>query len=250
MRDLTKPKRSKQKHNHVFLLLLIAVAIFFIILTVKIFAQSSQIQNITQTTKQTATTPTQTIDQATLNELALTQYTPEQKKLIEGTNNYQIGSKDPKITIVEFGDFNCEFCRDSAPKLTALVAQYKQDVQIIWRDRPAFANSIALSLAAYCAGEQDRFWEMHDKLYANQSANLGINNQGLVPLAQQINGINIDQFSQCLNTQKYLTNIKKNLVDAEDLGVNGTPYFFVNGHPLVGDQTLETWQSIIQELLK
>ncbi|MFH0840626.1 MAG: DsbA family protein [bacterium] len=255
MRDLTKPKRAKERHNIVFPVLLIAVAIILIVLASKIFAQSS-------TVKKTAQTPTdntienqvgetnQASEEMKINDVLLSEYIGERKKLIEGINNYTLGAVNPKITIVEFADFACSFCKESYPKINFLALKYKDDVKIIFRDRPAFENSIPLALAGHCAGEQGRFWEMHNKLYENQSDSFGLDYQGIAPVAAEITGLNQKQFTDCMQNEKYINKIKKNLVDSEDLGVTGTPYFFVNGQPLAGDQPIEIWEGIIQELLR
>jgi len=255
MRDLTKPKRIKQKNNRVLPLLLIAIAVILIVLAIKIFAQSGEIKNIGQekpkTNNQAIANDIKEADTKNpkVNELLLQKYTTEKQKKIEGEDNYYLGSEQPKITIVEFGDFSCSFCKDSYQKIRALGVKYKTDIKIIWRDRPAFENSTSQAMAAYCAGEQGYFWEMHDKLFQNQANNFG-DDQNLTILAQQIKGIETTQFAQCLTDQKYLNKIKKNLTDSEDLSITGTPYFFVNGEPFVGDQPFETWEALIQELLK
>lgn len=168
------------------------------------------------------------------------------RKKIEGENNYWIGSANPKITIVEFADFNCHFCKNSFPTIRELGLKYKDSVKIIFRDMPLLDGSVDLALAGRCAGEQGLFWPMYDKLYLNQ----GIDSlEKLYGLANQI-GVETERFQTCFKSKKHLSQITKNFSDGEDLGVKGTPTWFVNGIKIEGDVPYNTWEEIIGQFLK
>jgi protein-disulfide isomerase len=185
----------------------------------------------------------------TINKKALLKYSElnaEIREKIEGKNNYWIGSANPKITIVEFGDFACPYCKKSFPKMREISVKYKDNVKVIFRDMPLQENSLVLAMAGRCAGEQGLFWLMHDKLFQNQGVKSA---DELTELANQI-GADISRFKNCLNSSKYIKQIQKDLSDGQYLGVRGTPTWFVNGVKVEGDVPLGVWEEIIGKLLQ
>lgn len=169
-------------------------------------------------------------------------------------NNYWLGSQKAKITIVEFGDFACPVCEQAFPTVRELSIKYKDDIKFIWRDYPIISDySANLAMAGRCAGEQGLFWVMHDKLFQNQ----GVGQTGqeadqtnqLVALANQI-GADTIKFKDCLDKQKYLAQIQKDLSDGQSFGIAGTPTYFVNGYKLTGNVPYVIFVKIIEELKK
>lgn len=160
-------------------------------------------------------------------------YQGEAKALIEGKDNPSFGTSTPQVTIVEFSDFACPFCKASFPALREISVKYQDKVKIVFRDWPGHDFSISLALSAYCAGEQGKFWEMHDKLFQSQSDTFGSDKNQLASLAQQL-GIYNEQFQTCFDGQKYLPQIRQNFADSEKLGVRGTPTWFINGEKIEG----------------
>jgi len=173
-------------------------------------------------------------------------FTSEELKKIEGDFGYWIGTSTPKITIVEFSDFACPYCRSSFPKIREISLKYKNDIKYIYRDMPLHDESASLALAARCAGEQGKFWSMHDKLFQNQGIK---NEQDLFALAAQT-GVDRNRLEQCYKDKKYLPMIQKDFLDGEELGVEGTPTWFINGNKASGDLPAEAWEEIIGKLLK
>jgi protein-disulfide isomerase len=177
-------------------------------------------------------------------------YTPDKQAKIEGQNNVWnvFGAAQPKITIVEFGDFTCPYCHEDFPIVRAMMVEHQDIVKFIWRDRTPTERSLVLALTAQCAGEQGKFWAMHDKLFQLQSDILGNAASDLVALGQSIN-LNMDSFTLCLKNQKYLDKIKQdNAASYNDLGVNGTPTFFINGQKYEGELSASDFEAIINEL--
>jgi protein-disulfide isomerase len=162
-------------------------------------------------------------------------------------DHYWLGSTKAPITIVEFGDFACTNCEQAFPTIREISLKYKNDIKYIWRDYPIVADySALLALGGRCAGEQGLFWPMHDKLFQNQG--ISSVNQ-LSALANQI-GADTTRFNDCLNQQKYLTQIKKDLTDGQEFGISGTPTYFINGYKIEGNIPLGTFIKIIEELKK
>jgi len=173
--------------------------------------------------------------------------------MITGANNsYNVtGSDSALVTIVEFGDFTCIHCRASYPVIRSISVKYQDRVKFIFRDRTPSQRSIGLALTAHCAGEQGKFWQMHDLLYQNQSDTLGeaTDDPNLLGLAGRIN---LDQakFNKCLDERRYLAKIKQNTQDSEKLGVLGTPTWFINGEKFEGELNQVNVENYLDRLLE
>jgi len=220
---------DKGIQNEISWLILTAVVAVFIV-GLYMYANSNQ-----QVVQLSTIASTPTITEVPTEAPPVVTTTPDRellKKLntIYGTDNSYnvIGTSSPKITIVEFGDFTCIHCRASYPVIRILALKYQDKIQFIYRDRTPSTKSVGLALAAHCAGEQGKFWPMHDGLFQNQSEALGKDEASIIKLADNLN-IEPVQFKNCLTTKKYLNTIKKNMVDSERLAVEGTPTWYVNG---------------------
>ena len=185
---------------------------------------------------------------ATENQAKSAQAELEQNKtLINGLNPYYLGTTTPKITIVEFGDFACPYCYDSFTAVRDLAALYPDKVKIVWRDFLGHEDSLGLALAARCAGEQGKFWEMHDGLFLHQG---DLSEENIVALATK-NNLDITQFNDCLSQKKYASSVAKDQLDASRLGVTGTPTWFVNnGYRIEGALGLDNLKTIVEKLDK
>ncbi|KKQ59769.1 MAG: DSBA oxidoreductase [Parcubacteria group bacterium GW2011_GWE2_38_18] len=165
----------------------------------------------------------------------------------EGPNSFSMGAKNPKITIVEFADYACPFSKNSFPIIRKLALKYNSQVKFIYRDFPYISEqSMDLTTAARCAGEQGLFWQMHDKLYEQQGVKT---KEELSALATQI-GVNTANFNNCQNSNKHQIQIQKDLADAARLDVQGTPTWFINGYKFEGDIPEETMERMIIQFLK
>jgi len=168
-------------------------------------------------------------------------------KLIEGENSYWLGSANPKLTIVEFGDFSCPACKNSFSILREVGFKYKDKVRIIFRNFPVISDySLNLSLGGECAGEQGLFWPMYDKLYLNQ----GISTIKEIENVFARIGGNEKKFSTCLKNRKYLKRVQKDLNDGIKLNLKGTPSWFFNGYKINGEIPRDTFLNLVEEILK
>ncbi|HXI57428.1 MAG TPA: thioredoxin domain-containing protein [Polyangia bacterium] len=158
------------------------------------------------------------------------------------------GGKNPKVTIIEFSEFQCPFCSRVSPTLTQVLKDYGDDVQIAFRHNPLpfHNNAMIASIAAEAAREQGKFWEMHDKLFANQQ---NLDRPNLEKYAQEL-GLNMNKFKAALDGEKNKDRIKKDMDDAANFGARGTPNFFINGHNFRGAQPLENFKSVINDEIK
>lgn len=178
-------------------------------------------------------------------------------KKIEGVSpddDAVLGNKNAPITIVEFTDYQCPYCeRHFSETFPQLKKEYIDTgkVKLIVRDFPLnfHQNAMDAAIAAECAGDEGdaKYFEMHHKLFENQNA-LAVND--LKKYAKEI-GLNESRFNTCLDTQKYKSEVEKDLKDGQKYGVSGTPGFFINGWFLRGAMPFASFQQIIdQELNK
>ena len=158
------------------------------------------------------------------------------------------GPRDAKLVIVEFSDFQCPFCKQSAPVVAEIKKNYGDKVLFIYRDFPLTSihpQALLGAMAGACAHEQGGFWPMHDLIFENQDK---ITPENLKRFSIQI-GLNSLQFSNCLDSGKYLSEIEQDLQEGYDAGASATPTFFINGQPLAGAiPYLQFEQIILSEL--
>jgi protein-disulfide isomerase len=158
------------------------------------------------------------------------------------------GASDAPVTIIEFSDFHCPFCRRIQPVLDQLRAKYSDKIKIVFRDFPLDSlhpEARAAAESARCATEQGKFWEFHDKIFAG---NPDGSPATLARFAQEL-GMDSAAFEACRTSGKYKSSILASNQEGTQLGITGTPTFFVNGRMLVGAQPLEAFVRVIDEEL-
>ena len=161
---------------------------------------------------------------------------------------YSIGPDDAPITIVEFSDYQCPFCRRWHEQVyEPLLAAYPGQIKLVYRNLPLTSihpDAFSAAEAAMCAGEQDAYWAYHEKLFSSES----LGSQVYTQYAQELS-LNMDQFEACMTNHKYQTVIEADSNFAIDLGIQSTPTFFINGLAIVGAQPLEVFQQVIDKEL-
>ncbi|MFH1256350.1 MAG: DsbA family protein [Candidatus Diapherotrites archaeon] len=159
------------------------------------------------------------------------------------------GAADAKVTIVEFSDYQCPYCGKAEPTVEQILKDYDGKVKLVFRDFPLSFHQYAqkASEASECAGEQGKFWEMHDMLFANQS---NLTDAELKKYAADL-GLDTAKFNSCLDSGAMASEVQKDFEDGQAAGVSGTPSFFINGQILVGAQPISEFKKIIDaELAK
>ena len=160
------------------------------------------------------------------------------------------GNRSAPVTIVEFSDYECPFCGKYARESYPLILKNyinKGQVKYVFRDFPLeiHVNAQKAAEAAECAGEQNKYYEMHDYLFANQD-NLKVEN--LQGYAKDL-GLDTVKFNDCLGSGKMAAEVKKDLADGKRYGVAGTPAFFVNGRAISGAQPYSVFSQEIEAAL-
>jgi protein-disulfide isomerase len=158
------------------------------------------------------------------------------------------GGANAPVTIVEFSDFHCPFCRRAQPVIDDLRAKYGAKIKIVYRDFPLDSlhpQARAAAEASHCAMEQGKFWEFHDKLFKNDPDSSAT---ALDRMAKEV-GMDVATFEACDSSGKYKTVVQASVLEGAKLGITGTPTFFVNGRIMVGIQSLAEFSKIVDEEL-
>lgn len=161
----------------------------------------------------------------------------------------QRGPDDALITIVEFGDFECPFCKDAGPTLEQLLQKYGDDIRLVWLNFPIPGHPHARSAATAALEAQAQkgdqgFWQMHARLFADQRA---LGREDLERHAKEL-GLNMRKFRRALDTDRYAEVIDRQVALGTALGVPGTPSFYMNGQYMAGFP-FQTWSYTIDRRL-
>lgn len=156
------------------------------------------------------------------------------------------GSKDAPVLVVEYADFECPYCQQAQPALDKLEAEYKGKMALAYKDTPLPMHPHAQKAAeaAHCAGTQGKYWEYHDLLFKSQQLEIP-------QLKEQARQLKLDgaAFDKCLDSGEQSKLVNVQLAEAQSLGLQGTPSFFINGRFFSGSLSYEALRGIVEEEL-
>jgi len=158
------------------------------------------------------------------------------------------GSDKAKIIIVEFSDFECEFCHQQEEVLAKILEKYRDEVKLIWKDYPSSdsdSGSFQAAVAGRCADELGKFWEYHDLLYQSQD----FSQDGLIFLAKAL-GLRESKFKECLEDEEIKNLVYDNIKEAQALGINGVPFVYVGKQEILGEVSYEELEKMVLSGLK
>lgn len=168
----------------------------------------------------------------------------------DNTGAPTLGKKDAPVTVVEFSDFQCPFCYQFAPTLKRINSEFGDKVQVVYRQLPIVTIhpfAFKAAEASLCAQEQEKFWQMHDAMFADQKK-LGV--ADLKATARRL-GMDSEKFNTCLDTGKFTEQVQKDMIEGNRYGITGTPAVFVNGIHLEGGAVpYETVAEVIKKELE
>jgi protein-disulfide isomerase len=173
----------------------------------------------------------------------------------DGFRGYTLGAASAPIEVTEYSDFECPFCASFATvQMPVIREQLIGPGKLRWRYRdfplPSHRYSRYAALAAQCAGEQGKFWEMHDRLFEqHQWAPTGDNPRTLFRDFARAVGVDVDKYDACMDAQRYAGRIEASAQEGEAVGVRGTPSFYVNGRPF-GRSTSDDFKALVDSLTK
>ncbi len=190
---------------------------------------------------------------ATPHENKSTELTPQ---MIMQNGSPILGDPNAKVTIVEFGDYQCTYCHLFHENTKdALLQQYVDTgkVNFVFRDFPLNGpDSVLAAEASYCAGDQDKYWQYHDELYKNWAGEKTgwVNQKSLDKFATTV-GLDLGTFDKCISDNKYEQKVLDNQKFGENIGIDGTPSFIIfsgkNITKVVGAQPLSVFQQVIDK---
>jgi protein-disulfide isomerase len=156
-----------------------------------------------------------------------------------GPEDHTIGPLTARVTLVEYGDYQCPFCGKAHPVVKRLLRLLEQDLLFAFRHFPLsqiHPHALDAAIAAEAAGAQGRFWEMHDLLFTHQA---GLAPRDLLILARNID-LDLERFAEDLTQRTYAPKVRRDFLTGVRSGVNGTPTFFINGVRHNGGWDLES----------
>ena len=156
------------------------------------------------------------------------------------------GATKPSVTIVEFSDFECPFCQQVQETLKQVVERYGDRVRLVFKHLPSegHRNSLPAARAAYCAGEQDRFWQFHDALFASRTLSANVFDEIAASL-----GLGREKFQSCLASERPRAAIVKDIEAARRYRIDSTPSFLINGRLVKGALSSTDFQNLIEREL-
>jgi protein-disulfide isomerase len=158
------------------------------------------------------------------------------------------GPADAWVTIVEFSDFQCPYCRAAQPTLATVLPEFGPDVRHVFKHYPLSGHAYALpsAVAAVCAHQQGRFWEFHDRLFASPSSLFGSGFEGaLADIAVQ-SGLDVAAWQACRLVEASTAAVGRDSLQGRGAGVAGTPTFVVNGAIFVGARPAADFRAAIE----
>lgn len=157
------------------------------------------------------------------------------------------GPAKAAVTIVEFSDFECPFCGQVQDTLKEILEHYGGEVRLVFKHLPSegHRNSLAAARAAYCAGEQDRFWQFHDALFASRNLSSAVFGEIGARL-----GLGREKFAACLSDEASRTAVVRDIELARRYRIDSTPSFLINGKLVKGALTFAEFQNLIERELQ
>ena len=165
-----------------------------------------------------------------------------------------LGAANASVTIVEFGDYQCPFCRLYFENIQKKLSEEyigTDKVKFVWMDYAFLGEeSMWSAQAARCAGEQDKFWQYHDHLYSHQGGENvnAFSKANLKKFAASL-GLNTNAFNSCLDSDKYATEIQEQTQYGSSIGVTGTPATFINGVKISGAVPYSQIKAAVEAIL-
>ena len=160
-----------------------------------------------------------------------------------------LGSEQARVTLVEYGDFECPNCRQAAPAVKQLIERFAGKVRLVWRQFPleeVHPHALHAALASEEAGAQRRFWQMHDLLLAHREH---LKDKQLRDYANQLE-LDMVRYDEDMKEERYLQRVREHVDSARKSGARGTPTFFINGRIIDVSFGLQRLHDAVEKLVR
>ena len=166
------------------------------------------------------------------------------------------GNMNAKVTIVEFSDYQCPYCKRAEDSVNEVMKNYNDKIKFVWRNMPLSMHPDAplaaqAAMEAYKQKGNDGFWKMHDLLYANQPSGEkqdGLKREAMDGYAQSL-GLDMGKWKTALDTQSHKPEVDADAKAGNDAGITGTPAFVINGYFISGAQPFPKFKKLIERAL-
>lgn len=165
------------------------------------------------------------------------------------SNDPKLGNPKAAVTIIEYGDFQCEYCQAFDASFKSVQAQYGDQIRLVWKDWPVTSlhpQAVNAAIAARCAQKQNKFWEYHDALFQNQSE---LTSTIYTQIANTLQ-LNADSFSRCLVSDGARQLVSDTYTEGLAYGVSQTPTLFIGQYVLNEAPDAATLSQLVASLLK
>lgn len=155
-----------------------------------------------------------------------------------------IGPAKAPVVIVEFSDFNCNYCRNQEAVIKNILSAYKEKVKLLWKDYPdndVKSLSYQAAIAARCAHEQNKFWLFHDDLFEAEIKDSSI----FIQIAKKLK-LNEAEFNNCLQSSRGRQFVNDNIKEANALEITGVPFIYVNDQEIMGEATYDELERVVK----
>jgi len=158
------------------------------------------------------------------------------------------GPKDARITLVEFSDFECPYCAQAVGEIDAILKAFPKDVRLVFKQYPLemHKHAIMAAEAALAANDQGKFWEMHDRLFANGR---DLSTETIGAIAHNV-GLDMTRFTRDMESHRFLKAVQADVAQGDKLGIFGTPSLFIDGKPYRGPVVMTLLKPILEAELK
>lgn len=158
-----------------------------------------------------------------------------------------LGPADAAVTVVEYSDYECPYCRQAQSVLKQIITAFDQKIRVVFKHLPLqiHKNAFPAAQAAFCASQQGMFWQYHDALFSGDS----ITPTYLNRIAANL-GLNLSRFNECIDSEAARTAVRLDVHEANQLGINSTPAFIINGKLVRGAISFEEFKAIVERELK
>ncbi len=160
-----------------------------------------------------------------------------------------LGPATAKVTLIVYGDFQCDYCGDASAAAQSVQRAYPKDVRVVWKDFPnasAHPEAVNAAVAAHCAARQGKFWEYHDALFLRRTL---LSDEQYRQIARDV-GLDGNTFAKCLDSQDSLPLVNRNLDESLGLRLTATPTVFINATRIVGAVSAEELLSYVRPILE
>ena len=162
------------------------------------------------------------------------------------TGEHILGAENGSVKVVMYSDFLCPYCKSADAVMKKILEDYPNDVSLVYKHMVVHDAAMPLAIASECAGDQEKFWDMHDKIFENQKR---VEYMSMADLAESL-GVDKEKFSLCIRSGVMRSRVATDMKEAASVGVKATPSFTINGKFLEGILPYDQMKKLIEQNIR